>query len=152
MSHLAESLIRGIGVGQGRRFANTICREEDRVPTAKEAMDAYVDAWNTGDPETSRRLIEQAMTEDAVMAYPRFEARGWDGIAELMATYKQQLPGAKIELTSNVEEHHGWVRVGWRMFDADGSILGEGEDVAEAADDGRFTTVLGFRNPLPPLS
>jgi hypothetical protein len=122
------------------------------VPTAKEAMDAYADAWNTGDPETSRRLVEQAMTEDALMAYPSFEARGWEGISELMVRYKQQLPGVRIELTSDVEEHHGWVRVGWCMFAADGSLLGEGEDVAEVADDGRFSRMLGFRNPLPPLS
>ena len=120
--------------------------------TAKEAIDAYVDAWNTHDSETSRRLVEQAMTEDALMAYPRFEARGWDGISELITTYRQQSPGYSIELTSNVEEHHGWVRFGWRMLDADGSVLGEGEDVGELDDDGRFVRVLGFLNPLPPLS
>ncbi len=118
--------------------------------TAKEALDAYAAAWNTGDPETARRLVEQALTENAVMAYPSFEAHGWEGISGLMAAYKQQLPGFRIELTSNVEEHHGWVRVEWRMLDANGSILGEGEDVAEVADDGRFSKMLGFRNPLPP--
>jgi len=121
------------------------------VPTAKEAIDAYATAWNTSDPETSRRLVEQAMTEDAIMAYPSFEAHGWEGISELMVTYKRQLPGMRIELTTNVEEHHGWVRVGWRVLDAGGSVLGEGEDVAEVADDGRFTKMIGFRNPLPPL-
>lgn len=122
------------------------------MPTAKEAIDAYVDAWNSSDPSLSRRLVEQAMTEDALMAYPRFEARGWKGISELMVTYKQQSPGMSIELTTNIEEHHGWVRVGWRMLDADGSVLGEGEDVAVVADDGRFSRMIGFRNPLPPVS
>jgi hypothetical protein len=122
------------------------------VPTAKEAIDAYADAWNTSDPETSRRLVEQAMTGDALMAYPSFEARGWEGISELMATYKQQSPGFRIVLTSDVEEHHGWVRVAWRMLNANGSVLGEGEDVAEVADNGRFTRMIGFRNPLPPPS
>jgi hypothetical protein len=126
-------------------------KEGDRVPTPKEAIDAYVDAWNTGDPEASSRLVEQAMTHDALMAYPRFEARGWVAISGLMATYKQQTPGVSIELTSNVEEHHGWVRFGWRMHGADGSVLGEGEDVGELGDDGRFVRVLGFLNPLPPL-
>jgi len=122
------------------------------VPTAKEVVDAYVDAWNISDPETGRRLVEQALTEDALMAYPRFEARGWQAISELIVEYKQQSAGTSIELTSNVEEHHGWVRFGWRMFGADGSLLAEGEDVGEVGDDGRFTRVLGFRNPLPPLS
>ena len=120
------------------------------MPTAKEAIDAYASAWNTGDPETSRRLVEQALTEDALMAYPSFEAQGWEGISELMVTYKRQLPGMRIELTTNIEEHHNWVRVGWRMLNAAGSVLGEGEDVAEVADDGRFTRMIGFRNPLPP--
>ena len=122
------------------------------MPTAKEAIDAYVDAWNASDRETSRRLVEQAMTEDALMAYARFEARGWEGISEQIATYKQQSPGVSIELTSNAEEHHGWVRFGWRMLDADGAVLGEGEDVGELDGDGRFTRMMGFRNPLPPLS
>jgi hypothetical protein len=122
------------------------------VPATKEAIDAYVDAWNTGDPETSRRLVEQAMTADALMAYPSFEARGWESISERIDTSRQQFPGFRIELTSNVEEHHGWVRFGWRMLDAGGSILSEGEDVGEVADDGRFSKILGFRNPLPPLS
>lgn len=122
------------------------------MPTAKEAIDAYTYAWNTSDPETSRRLVEQCMTEDAHMAYPTIEARGWEGILKEIVRYRQQLPGVSIELTTDVEEHHGWVRFGWRVLDADGSMLAEGEDVAEVAADGRFTTVLGFRNPLPPLS
>jgi hypothetical protein len=126
-------------------------KEGNRMPTTKEAFDAYATAWNTGDPETSRRLMEQALTEDALMSYPSFEARGWEGIAELMVTYKRQLPGTRIELTTSVEEHHNWVRIGWRMLDAAGAVLGEGEDVAEIASDGRFTKMIGFRNPMPPL-
>jgi hypothetical protein len=121
------------------------------VPTAKEVIDAYVDAWTTSDPEVSRRGVEQAMTEDALMAYPRFEARGWEAILETIATYKQQSPDVSIELTSNAEAHHGWVRFGWRLLGADGSVLGDGEDVGELGEDGRFIRVLGFVNPLPPL-
>jgi len=75
-------------------------------------MESISSCLDTSDPEMSRRLLEQAMTEDAIMAYPSFEARGWEGISDLMVTYKQQLPGMRIVLTSNVEEHHGWVRLG----------------------------------------
>lgn len=122
------------------------------MQTAKEAIDAYAEAWNTHDPETSRRLVKQALAEDALMAYAPFAARGWEDISKLIATYREQSPGYRIDLTSNVEEHHGWVRFGWRMLDADGSLLGEGEDVGAIGDDGRFTTIIGFNNPLPPLS
>lgn len=121
------------------------------MPTAKEAIDAYVDAWNTNDPETGRRLIEQAMTEDALMAYPWFEARGCKAISELIAAYRQRSPAMSIEFTSNVEEHHGLVRFGWRLLGADGSVHSEGEDVVELGEDGRLIRVLGFENPLPPL-
>lgn len=121
------------------------------MPTAKEAIDAYVEAWNTSDPELSRRMVEQALTEDALMSYAVLEARGWEDISERIAAYKRQSPGYRIDLTSNIEEHHGWVRFGWRMFDADGSVLGEGEDVGEIGDNGRFTKMIGFTNPLPPL-
>ena len=121
------------------------------MQTAQDAVDAYVDAWNSSLPETSRRLVEQAMTKDALMAYPSFEERGWGSIAERMGTSRQQFPGFRIDLTSNLEEHHGWVRFGWRMLDAGGSVLSEGEDVGELDGDGRFTRMMGFRNPLPPL-
>jgi len=38
------------------------------VPTAKEAMEAYLAAWNTSDPEMSAACLSKAMTEDAIMA------------------------------------------------------------------------------------
>jgi hypothetical protein len=127
-------------------------KEDEEVPTVREVMQAYTAAWNATDPEVRGRLLEQAMTEDATVTYPNVEGRGREGISSAIARVQEILPGARFVPTSGIEEHHGWVRFGWRRFNADGSLLGEGEDVVEVADDGRFTRVLGFRNPLPPLS
>ena len=52
---------------------------------------------------------------------------------------------------SGIEEHHGWLRVGWRILLADGSTRRDGVDVAEVASDGRLRRVVGLHDPLPAL-
>jgi hypothetical protein len=125
-------------------------KEDANMPTTREAMDAYVAAWDTADPEVRRRLLEQAMTEDGRSAYPSLEARGWEGIGAAIDAVRRQVPGLRVVKTSGIEEHHGWVRATWRMINADGSVRGDGEDVAELAGDGRLNRVIGFHDPLPP--
>ena len=115
-------------------------------------MDAYVAAWDTADAEKRRGLLEKAMTEDALMVYPSLEARGREGISTAVSAVHRQVPGLRVVSTSKIEEHHGWLRASWRMINADGSVFGEGQDVAEVASDGRFSRVIGFHDPLPPPS
>ena len=118
--------------------------------TSQEAIDAYAAACNTADPETRRRLLEQALTPDALVVYPNTEAHGWDGILAAIDTLQQQVPGVRVVLTSGIEAHHGWMRVAWRLCAADGAAIAGGEDVAEVAGDGRLHRIIGFHDPLPP--
>jgi len=118
--------------------------------SAEQIMNAYVAAWNAQDAGTRLDLLQQSMAEDAIIAYPSLEARGWEDISAILASVQQRIPGAKIIRTSGVEEYHGWLRAAWRMLKADGSLLLDGEDVAEMASDGRLGRVIGFHDPLPP--
>ncbi len=60
-------------------------------------------------------------------------------------------PGARIIRTSVLDFHHGLVRFGWRVVQADGTVLPEGLDVAEISDDMRILRIIGFFGPLAPL-
>jgi len=121
------------------------------VPTAREIMETYTAAWNATDPQTRSHLLEQSMTEDATITYPNVDGHGWEGISSAIARVQGLLPGARFVSTSGIEEHHGWLRAAWSIIESDGRLQSEGEDVVEVGGDGRFSRVIGFHNPLPPL-
>jgi len=122
------------------------------MSTSDGVMDTYVALWNATDEAERRRLAEQALTEDGLIIYPGVEARGWDDIVAAIGGVHQQVPGARFVSTSGIEQHHGWLRATWRMVQPDGTVLLDGEDVGELAEDGRFLRVIGFHDPLPRLS
>jgi hypothetical protein len=68
---------------------------------------------------------------------------------EPIASFSERIPGARVLLTSGVDEHHGFVRYAWTIFGADGSALLEGIDFAELGSDGRLRRVIMFFGPLP---
>jgi hypothetical protein len=120
------------------------------MPTGQAAIESYLAACNVSDPQSRRKLLEQALTEDALIAYPATEAQGWDDVSAAIARIHEQFPGVRFVLTGAVEEHHGWLRARWRIIEPDGTTRLEGEDVAEVARDGRLTRVIGFYDPLAP--
>jgi hypothetical protein len=122
------------------------------MSTANEVMEKYVALWNATDEAERRRLAEQALIQDGGITYPGVQARGWDDVVAAIGGVHQQVPGARFDSTSGVEQHHGWLRASWRMIQADGTKLLDGEDVGELAEDGRFRRVIGFHDPLPPLT
>jgi hypothetical protein len=105
--------------------------------------------WNAADEEQRRELADKALTEDTVLLYPIFEARGRGEAVATGERFQQDMPGVQIVMRSGVEHHHGWVRVAWCMVHADGSAGPDGQSIGELADDGRLRKVIGFRNPLP---
>ncbi len=119
--------------------------------TPTRAVEAYVAMWNaTGDRERRERA-EEALTADAVLLYPTFEAHSRDDAVTLAAQFHIDNPGARIEMLSGVEQHHGRVRVAWSMVLPDASSAGDGQSIGEQSEDGRLRRVTGFRNPLPTL-
>lgn len=119
------------------------------MPSGKQAIEAYIAACNATDPQTRMNLLQQAFTQDALVVYPNTEARGWEEVSAAIARIQEQVPGVRFIFTSGVEEHHGWLRVTWRITDSNGTAIREGEDVGEVGSDGRFTRMLGFSDPPP---
>jgi hypothetical protein len=117
----------------------------------REVVAAYGAAWNEPDESSRRKLLEEAWADDGVYCDPTADVDGREGLVAHIAGFHQQFPGARIEFTSGVDEHDGWLRFAWTMVDGDGATVMEGFDAGELAPDGRLRRIVGFFGPLPPL-
>jgi ketosteroid isomerase-like protein len=115
-----------------------------------DVLRAYDAAWNESDQAARSQLLERSLTEDAELFDPttgRFQGR--DAINERIAGFSERFPGARLTLTSGVDEHNGFARYAWAIYAADGSLILEGIDVVERDDDNRLRRVVMFFGPLP---
>jgi hypothetical protein len=119
------------------------------VATIPEVVAAYDAAWNEPDATERRRLLERSFAEDGVLIEPRGRFDGREAVLERIAGFSERFPGARVVLTSGVDEHHGFMRYAWTIVGADGSALLEGIDFAELGSDGRLRRVIMFFGPLP---
>lgn len=104
----------------------------------------YVAAWNEREPSRRRELIAKAFVEDGVYVDPLCNAKGWDAIDGTIAHLMQQLPGANFRISSDVLQNNAIVRYSWNLAAVDGSILVEGTDTVQLAEDGRYCWAIGF--------
>lgn len=114
------------------------------------ALESYDRAWNTSDDGERRALLEDAVTDDCELVEPRGRFAGRPAIAERIAGFAQRFPEARVEITTGVDEHNGFARYEWVIFDHDGARLLDGTDVVERAPDGRFQRIVMFFGALRP--
>lgn len=125
-------------------------RVELECTAVDDAIATYFAAWNEQDPDRRRRLLERALTDDAVLLDPTGR---WEGVAELVeriGRYQSAAPGTQVATASGVDAHNELVRYAWKIVDRDGVDVMEGIDVAERVEDGRLRRILMFHGPLPP--
>ena len=113
-----------------------------------QTIEAYDRAWNASGDDERRRLLETALTEDCEMLEPRGRFAGREAIVERLRGFSDRFPGARVAVTTNVDEHNGLARYGWAIVDADGAPLLDGIDVVERASDGRLRRIVMFFGPL----
>jgi hypothetical protein len=111
----------------------------------------YFRAWNEHDPAERRRLLELAVTDDAVLIDPTGRWEGVAGLAERIGRYHAAAPGTVVVTASDVDAHNHVVRYAWKIINQEGDAVMEGTDVAERDDHGRLKRILMFHGPLPPL-
>jgi hypothetical protein len=111
----------------------------------------YFRAWNEHDGDERRRLLERAVTGDAVLIDPTGRWEGAAGLAERIGRYHSAAPGTEVVTASDVDAHNHVVRYAWKILNQDGAEIMQGTDVAERSDDGRLKRILMFHGPLHPL-
>jgi hypothetical protein len=115
-----------------------------------EVLAAYHDAWNAPDAQTRAQLLERSLTPDAELVDPRAgRFSGRDAIEQRLAGFGERFPGARVDLTSGVDEHNGYARYSWTIVDREGDPILAGIDVTQRGDDGRLELVVMFFGELP---
>jgi hypothetical protein len=76
--------------------------------------------------------------------------RGIDEIARRVEGFGERFPGARVTITSGVDEHHGFARYAWTITDEDGRTILDGIDVVQRGDTGLLSLVIMFFGRLPP--
>jgi hypothetical protein len=106
-------------------------------------------AWGEKDEAKRKALIEQCWGDDALYCDPVAEGRGRDALAQIIAGFHAQQPGARIEAASGIDQHHNQIRFAWTFVQADGKVAIEGIDAGEIGDDGKLTRIVGFWGAPP---
>jgi hypothetical protein len=114
------------------------------MATAAETVAAYIAAWNEADVAKRKPLLETAWADDGAYIDPVSDVKGRDGLEATIAGFHAQQPGARIDLTSGIDQHHNQIRFRWDFVGPDGKIAISGIDVGEIAPDGRLARIVGF--------
>jgi len=114
-----------------------------------ETVQAYFDAWNEPDQAKRRQLLDKAWADDGLYVDPVSEGRGRDALNQIIAGFHSQSPGARVEVTSGIDQHHNQIRFAWSFITPDGKTQIEGIDAGELAPDGRIARIVGFWGTPP---
>ena len=110
---------------------------------------SYATGLSGADLESARAaLVVRAFTPEGRHVDPNADANGHLELNQMVSGVHALYPGFTIERTTGVDQHGDQLRFGWRALQADGSLLVEGLDVGELAEDGRLRRVAGFWGPL----
>jgi hypothetical protein len=123
-----------------------------------EVVLAYIEAWSTPEEAVRRQLLDVSLADDASYTDPVYEVRGKEEIASHIGrslngeAYDGAGAGARIPISSGVDQHHGILRFSWVMIEPHKrQILLEGMDFVELAADGRLQHISGFFGAFPPI-
>ena len=115
-------------------------------------LQAYGAAWSEQNESTRSGLLNEAWDEAGTYQDPTADVVGREALSAHIGDLLQKMPGARLSLTSGIDEHHGQLRFTWKLVGADGDLIVEGIDFGEVGEDGRLTKIVGFFGPTPPLS
>lgn len=112
-------------------------------------VDAHLAAYCEPDAAARRQAIGRLWNQRGRLVDPPFESSGHDGIAQQAGLLVSQFPGHRFQRTTAVDEHHGFVRYGWKLVNDAGVAAAEGIDILELDADGRIGKVVGFFGAQP---
>lgn len=115
-------------------------------------LDVYTQAWMEPDEAARLTLLETAWAADGLYQDPTGEAQGRAALTAHIGGFQVAFPGARLEMTTGVDAHHDRLRFGWRMVQANGTVMVEGIDCGRVGADGRLVEIIGFFGASPPAA
>jgi hypothetical protein len=116
---------------------------------AADVVRTYASAWTQTDESARRRALQAAWADDGAYRDPTALVEGREALVKHIGGFQAQMPAHRLVVTSDVDEHHGFLRFTWAIQNSDGNLVLEGIDFGELADDGRLRRIVGFFGPLP---
>ena len=114
-------------------------------------LKGYCAAWCEPDVNKRRALLKNAWSDNGIYQDPLGEAVGREQLISLIGSMHHKSPGARVEVTSGVSEHHGKIYFEWQMVTGEGNVSFKGVDFGSFSADGRLAQIVGFFLPLPAL-
>ena len=122
-----------------------------------EVVLTYIEAWSTPDAASRRELLDMSLADNGSYTDPAYEVRGKEELSDLIGrslsgeAYDGAGGGARIPISSGVDEHHGVFRFSWVLVDPQGQPLLEGMDFVELATEGCLQRITGFFGAFSPI-
>lgn len=112
-----------------------------------DALATYIASWAEPDESARRALLEAAWAEDGTYQDPTASVAGREALVQHIGGFHQAMPGAKIEMASEVSRHNNRLYFAWRLITADGATAIDGVDFGTFDSDGRIAEIVGFFGP-----
>jgi hypothetical protein len=148
---LAVTLMAGFSLLPARALArNETEKGKQQMSNTNETVVLYLAAWSEPDAKRRRELVSKVWADGGTYIDGAREGQGYDGISAMIGKAQEHFPGYRLNLASGIERHHAYVRFSWVAGGtADAPLYIKGTDFASVADDGRFSSVVGFVDAAP---
>ncbi|GIH91640.1 nuclear transport factor 2 family protein [Planobispora siamensis] len=115
-----------------------------------DAIDAFIAAANSTDPEHRAGLLSRALAADVVFHGPLGRGVGRDAVTDFITEVVRShgTGGGRMVRTTSVDAPHEWARFGWRFETADGDTVLSGTDVVHLTANGDIDEIVVFAGPL----
>jgi len=117
----------------------------------QKVLAAYAASWSEPDASKRIELLTLAWSDDGVYTDPQTEAVGRDALSGYIGAVHAKMPGARIEYTSGIAQHHSHIHFSWQLVTAEGKVVLAGVDFGTLDDDTRLLQIVGFFGDLPSL-
>ena len=104
----------------------------------------YIELWNETDPQSRKKLIASAWTEDAIYVDPMMKGQGHAEISALIGAVHERFPGYRFQLSGAPDGHGDRLRFSWALGAPDAAPVAHGTDFGIVAEDGRLKSISGF--------
>ncbi|WP_285707650.1 nuclear transport factor 2 family protein [Microtetraspora sp. NBRC 16547] len=115
-----------------------------------QAIDAFIAATGTSDPDQRSTLLSRALAADVVFWGPLGRGVGREAVEDFITEVVQGHPSgpSRMVRTTGVDAPSEWARFGWCYEDAAGQIILSGTDVVHVTPAGDIDEIVVFAGPL----